>query len=154
MRDQVSYTVVHKRLGKTGHHKRTILRIVFVACLAAGFFARETAYARDYQVRRRSGEYTVEASINRNPPVLGENMTRIRIRDGKGNYVRGAFVKVNYSMPPMPGMPPMNYTVSAKASGDEYVAVMNLIMTGPWNIVIMVRDRAKLWRIIFPIDVR
>jgi hypothetical protein len=31
---------------------------------------------------------------------------------------------------------------------------MNLIMRGPWNIVITVRDRAKLGRVIFPIDVR
>jgi len=68
--------------------------------------------------------------------------------------VRGAEVKVNYSMPPMPGMPPMNYTVRADASGDGYLAVMNLIMRGPWNIVITVRDRAKLGRVIFPIDVR
>ncbi|HQG32121.1 MAG TPA: FixH family protein [Deltaproteobacteria bacterium] len=131
-----------------------MLRMICAVGMAACLFAQETAHTRDYQVRRRSGEHVIEVSINRNPPVIGENLTRIKVLDGRGNCVRGAEVKVNYSMPPMPGMPPMNYTVRADASGDGYLAVMNLIMRGPWNIVITVRDRAKLGRVIFPIDVR
>ncbi len=143
-----------KRSGQTRSAKQAILRMVSVVGMAACLFAQETAQARDYQVRRRSGEHVVEVAINRNPPVVGENLARIRVFDGRGNSVRGAEVRVNYFMPPMPGMPPMNYTVRADASGDGYLASMDLIMRGPWNIVITVRDRAKLGRVVFPIDVR
>lgn len=32
-------------------------------------------------------------------------------------------------------MAPMNYTVQAASKGDGYTMTMDLIMTGPWNIV-------------------
>lgn len=76
------------------------------------------------------------------------------IRDGCGSLVRGARVDVNYFMPPMPGMPPMNYTIPARQENDLYSATMDLIMSGPWNIIITVRKKANLNRIVFPIDVR
>jgi hypothetical protein len=48
----------------------------------------------------------------------------------------------------------MNYTVPAAASGDEYRAVMDLIMTGPWNIIVRVNYGGRWVRTNFPIDVR
>jgi hypothetical protein len=65
-----------------------------------------------------------------------------------------AEVSANYYMPPMPNMPPMNYTIPAPLQGKEYRATMDLIMTGPWSIVIRARIEGKWLRIIFPIDVR
>lgn len=124
------------------------------AILAMSISMPGASYASDYQVRRKALGCTIDAFLNRNPPVLGKNTVRIRIKDDRGNYVRGAVVTVNYSMPPMPGMPPMNYTIRAHACGDEYTAIMDLIMTGPWNIAIIVHRRADLWRVVFPIDVR
>ena len=70
-----------------------------------------------------------------NPPVLGDNEIRIEIKDPQGGPVLDAEVLVNYYMPPMPKMAPMNYTIPAPLKGKEYRAVMDLIMTGPWNIV-------------------
>jgi len=110
--------------------------------------------AGDYRVRRKTQHHVVDASINRNPPVMGENTIRIEIRDATGRSLTGARVSVNYYMPPMPGMVPMNYTIPATPDGSGYTAKINFIMTGPWNIVIRVESGGSPWRVIFPIDVR
>jgi len=108
----------------------------------------------DYRVRRKTPGHVVDAAINRNPPVMGENTIRIEIRDAGGKTLTGARVSVNYYMPPMPGMVPMNYTIPAAPDGSGYTAKMNFIMTGPWNIVIRVESGGSPWRVVFPIDVR
>ena len=67
------------------------------------------AYAKDYEVKKKAGEYDVEIKIDKNPPVVGDNNIGIEIKDASGKYVTDAKVKVEYSMPAMPGMPAMNY---------------------------------------------
>ena len=110
--------------------------------------------AGDYRVRKSVEGLTFEIAINRNPPVLGKNEIRVEIKSSEGKPIAGAEVTVNYYMPPMPRMPPMNYTVPAAASGDEYRAVMDLIMTGPWNIIVRANYGGRWVRTNFPIDVR
>jgi hypothetical protein len=61
------------------------------------------AYAKDYEVSKKAGEYTVDISIDRNPPVTGNNNMEIAIKDGAGKMVTDAKVVVEYSMPAMPG---------------------------------------------------
>ena len=61
---------------------------------------------------------------------------------------------VTYYMPPMSGMPPMNYTIPTQLKNTAYCATMDLIMTGPWNIVIRLRNQGRWMKTIFPIDVR
>ena len=112
------------------------------------------AEAGDYRVRKNAEGLMFDIAINRNPPVLGDNEIRIEIRDAEGNAVIDAEVLVNYYMPPMPRMAPMNYTVPAPLKGKEYRAIMDLIMAGPWNIVIRAKTQGKLLRMSFPIDVR
>lgn len=124
-----------------------IMAAVLILCLAMQADA-------DYRVRRKTPNHVVDAAINRNPPIMGENMIRIEIRDAGGRSLAGARVSVNYYMPPMPGMVPMNYTVPAAPDGNGYSAKMNFIMTGPWNIVIRVESGGSPWRVSFPIDVR
>jgi hypothetical protein len=114
----------------------------------------EPAEAGDYRVRKNMDGMAFDIAINRNPPVLGDNEIRIEIRDAEGNAVLDAEVLVNYYMPPMPRMAPMNYTVPAPLKGKEYRAVMDLIMTGPWNIVTRARIQGRWVRVVFPIDVR
>ena len=109
---------------------------------------------RDYMVRRKVDTYTVDLAINRNPPVTGKNDILIEIRDSLGKHVTNAPVSVNYYMPPMPGMPPMNYTINALPSGNGYKATMELIMTGPWNIIIKTAVAGKQLKVSTPIDVR
>jgi hypothetical protein len=117
-------------------------------------FAASAAQGREYTVRRRIDNYTVDVVINRNPPILGKNEIRIAIKDPSGKYVMNAGVSVNYYMPPMPGMPPMNYTLKAAPEGSGYGAVMDLIMTGPWNIAIRIVTEGKVLRLTIPIDAR
>jgi hypothetical protein len=114
----------------------------------------EPAEAGDYRVRKITDGMAFDIAINRNPPVLGDNEIRIEIRDAEGHAVVDAEVLVNYYMPPMPRMAPMNYTVPAPLKGKEYRAVMDLIMTGPWNIVTRARIQGRWVRVVFPIDVR
>ncbi len=112
------------------------------------------AYAKDFAVRRNIDGYTLDVAINQNPPILGKNDLRVEIKDSTGTYVVGAPVTVNYFMPPMPGMPPMNYTVKASSRGSGYGATMDLIMKGPWNIVVKATVGGKQLRMTVLIDVR
>ena len=139
-----------------GMFKAILLRIVtyLTLTLAVLFTLDESCEAGDYRVRKNAEGLTFDIAINRNPPVLGDNEIRIEIRDAEGNAVIDAEVLVNYYMPPMPKMAPMNYTIPAQLKGKEYSATMNLIMTGPWNIVIRARVQGKWIRVVFPIDVR
>jgi hypothetical protein len=113
-----------------------------------------SVFGRDYMMRRKADGCTVDIIINRNPPIVGVNDIRVGVRDSRGEHVPNLSVSINYYMPPMPGMPPMNYTVKASPRGSEYGAAMNLIMTGPWNIVIKTRIAGKEVRTSVPIDVR
>ena len=112
------------------------------------------AYSKDLELKKKAGEYHVEIRIDRNPPILGDNNIEIEIRDAGGTRITDATVLVNYYMPPMPRMPPMNYTIPAALKGKEYRATMDLIMTGPWNIITRARVQGKWVRVTFPIDVR
>ena len=131
-------------------------RIVTYLALTLAVFFRlgDPCEAADYRVRKNVEGLAFDIAINRNPPVLGDNEIRIEIRDAEGHAVLDAEVLVNYYMPPMPRMAPMNYTVPAPLKGKEYRAVMDLIMAGPWNIVIRAKTQGKLLRMTFPIDVR
>jgi hypothetical protein len=96
----------------------------------------------------------VEITINRNPPIVAKNQLGVDIRDPQGKPVKDLTVMVNYYMPPMPGMAPMNYTVPASPKTDGYVVIMDLIMAGPWNIVVKTNVAGKRLNATFPIDVR
>ena len=101
-------------------------------------------------------------TLSQNPPILGKNNIKIEIKDSLGEPVTDASPIVNYFMPPMPGMPPMNYKVKATPDKSEYNATMDLIMEGPWNITVMAKVAGKrlkmtvlnwLWNGHFPITV-
>jgi hypothetical protein len=55
-------------------------------------------------------------------------------------------------MPPMPRMAPMNYRDDAKLKKDKYVLTMNLIMAGPWIIVVKMNRGEKNFTVKFNID--
>jgi hypothetical protein len=102
------------------------------------------AYGRSYEVRKKVSEYETEIRMDRYPPTLGDNHIEIEIRDAAGKYVTDAKVLVNYYMPPMPRMAPMNYRTAAKLKGDKYKATMNFIMSGPWVIAIKISRGEKM----------
>jgi hypothetical protein len=117
-------------------------------------FMVNTVYPRDYKASKRAGNYVVEMKINRNPPIVDKNILTLDIKDSSNKNVTDAKVLVNYYMPPMPGMPPMNYKTYAKLSGQKYEVIMDLIMSGPWNIVVKITRPKEAFSVRFAIDVR
>jgi len=127
--------------------KRLILIVLSI------LFISGIAYAKEYEVKKAVDGYEVIARIDRNPPAVGKNNITILItRDN--TLVTDATVTVQYSMPPMPGMPPMDYKTDATLKGKEYVATMDLSMSGPWNIAIKIKKDNKTSTVKFNIDVR
>ena len=112
------------------------------------------AYAKDYEVSKKAGEYTVDISIDRNPPVTGNNNMEIAVKDAAGKAVTDAKVVVEYSMAPMPGMPAANYKTEAALKGDKYKATMNLSMAGPWSVAVKVTRADKTQTAKFTVDAK
>ena len=122
--------------------------------LSVIFFTTSVAHSRDFKLRKRAGNLIVEMKIDRNPPIVDKNQITLKIKDVDGRNITDAKVIVNYYMPPMPGMPPMNYKTAAQLHGSEYRTVMDLIMAGPWNIVVKILRTGKTSSVVFSIDVR
>jgi len=108
--------------------------------------------ARGVEVKKRVGELEAGMRIDRSPPVLGDNNIEIELKDAAGKAVTDAKVLVNYYMPPMPRMAPMNYTTDASLKGDKYRAKMNFIMSGPWIIAIKINHGGKISTAKFNVD--
>ena len=115
-------------------------------------FITGIAYAKDFEVKKKAGEYNVEVKIDKNPPVVGDNNMEIEIKDAAGKYVTDAKVKVDYGMPAMPGMPAMNYKNDAELKGNKYKATMNLSMSGSWNIAVKITRGGKTASAKFSVD--
>ncbi|MBP1739855.1 MAG: copper resistance protein [Deltaproteobacteria bacterium] len=114
---------------------------IFILILIA---AVPAAHSKDLELAAKAGEFDVRARIDRNPPIVGSNHMEIEIKDSAAGRVTDANVMVNYYMPPMPRMAPMNYSTSAELKGEKYRATMDLIMAGPWIIrVLITRDGKK-----------
>jgi len=128
---------------------KKLMMIGLVMLLTAGM-----AVAKDYEVAKKAGDFDVVAKIDKNPPVTGDNNVTVSVKDAAGKAVKDAKVVVEYSMPAMPGMPPMNYKADAMPKGDVYAAVMNLSMAGPWNIVVKVTAGGKTGSMKFAIDAK
>jgi hypothetical protein len=126
---------------------KKVVAIVSIVLLFAS-----VAFAKDYVVNKKAGQYDVEVRIERNPPVVGANPVNIIIKDSSGEKITDAKVLVEYSMPAMPGMPPMNYKTSAEVKGDEYRALMNLSMAGSWNVAVKISKDGKRATVKFNVD--
>ena len=110
------------------------------------------AYAKNYEVKKKAGDFNVVATLDKNPPVAGENVLTISVKDALGKAVTDAKVKVYYSMPAMPGMPAMNYKAEAEMKNDVYSAKLNLSMSGGWNIAVKITKGGKTSTMKFNID--
>jgi hypothetical protein len=108
--------------------------------------------SKEYKVRGTARDYEVEATIDRYPLVLGDNKIEIQIMDVMGKNVTDAEVLVNYYMPPMPRMVPMNYKTDASLASEKYRATMNIIMSGPWYIKIIIKHGGKICTTKFNVD--
>ncbi|RJQ41218.1 MAG: copper resistance protein [Nitrospiraceae bacterium] len=121
--------------------------LTIILLLTAGI-----AYAKDYEVKKKAGDYDVTVKIDKNPPVVGDNNITIDIKDASGKNVTNAAVRVEYSMPAMPGMPAMNYKTDTELKGKEYKGKMNLSMSGAWNIAVKITSGGKTTTVKFNVD--
>lgn len=128
--------------------KRLVLFTVILV-LVAGI-----AYAKDYEVKKKAGEFDVVVKIDKNQPIVGDNNITIEIKDSSAKYVTDAKVVVDYSMPAMPGMPAANYKADAELKGNEYKAKMNLSMSGPWSITVKIMKGGKTASMKFTVDAK
>ncbi len=112
--------------------------LIFILFLSAG-----AADGRGLEVKKKAGEYELEIKMDKNPPIVGDNHIEIEIKSA-GKHVTDAKVLVNYYMPPMPRMAPMNYKTDAKLKKEKYRAKMDFIMAGPWYISIIINHAGKV----------
>ena len=128
---------------------KKLMMIGLAVMLSAG-----VAAAKDYEVAKKAGAFDVVVKIDKNPPVTGDNGVTIAVKDAAGTAVKDAKVLVDYSMPAMPGMPPMNYKADAVLKGDVYAANMNLSMAGPWNVAVKITREGKTSSMKFTVDAK
>ena len=112
------------------------------------------AYAKDYEVSKKAGDYNILIKIDKNPPVAGKNNMEITITDASGKAVTDAKVIVELSMAPMPGMPAANYKSNTELKGDRYKAVVEPSMAGPWNLAVKVTRDGKTNTVKLTLDVK
>ena len=127
--------------------KKFIITLISLMFVITGI-----AFAKDYEVKKKAGNFDVVITIDKNPPVVGKNNVAIAVKDTEGKYVIDAKVKVEYSMPAMPAMPAMEYKTEATIEGNRYKAVMDLSMSGSWNVTVKITRGDKTSKAKFSID--
>ena len=128
--------------------------IIVISAAMALLLTVGLANAKDYEITKKSGDYTVQIKMDKNPPVTGENKMDITIKDTAGKSVTDATVDVNFGMPAMPGMAPMNYKATAVLKGESYLATINFSMAGPQFINIKITRGGKSQLVKLNVDVK
>jgi YtkA-like len=112
--------------------------LIFILFLTTG-----TAQGRGLEIQKMAGDYNVLVRLDRYPPILGDNPIEIELKESQEISIMDAKVLINYYMPPMPRMAPMNYKTDAQLSRGKYKTNMNIIMSGPWVIRILITRNGK-----------
>ncbi|MGA2527250.1 MAG: FixH family protein [Smithellaceae bacterium] len=128
--------------------------IIVISAAMALLLTIGLANAKDFEIIKKSGDYTVQIKIDKNPPVTGENKMDIVIKDAEGKDVTEATVVVDYGMPAMPGMPAMNYKAKADLKGGRYTSTLNFSMSGAWTINIKIAKAGKTQSVKLNVDVK
>jgi hypothetical protein len=129
-----------------------IKRLVMAALVF--FLVGGLAIAKDFEVTKKAGDYTVVVTMDKNPPTTGDNNLTVSVKDSAGADVTDAKVSLEYSMPAMPGMPPMNYKTNAELTGKQYKTKVNFSMSGSWNMTVKIVRGGKTAQAKFTVDAR
>jgi hypothetical protein len=127
-------------------------RLLWVSLLSV--FVAGAAFAADYTVQKKAGDYSVDVRMDRNPPVVGANQVEIAVKDKAGKAVTDAKVQVIASMPAMPGMPAMENKADATIDGGKYKAKIDLSMGGSWNMSVRITQGGKTATARYTVDAR
>ena len=105
--------------------KRIVL-FTLVLLLAAGI-----AYAKGYELKKKTGGYNVVLNFQKNTVSVGDNPVSVEIMEPSGQQVSDANVELYYFMPSMKAM---NYTAGARVEGGRYNATVSPTMPGDWTL--------------------
>ena len=61
----------------TRHQREVKVMKKIIVVILAVLFVSSVAYAKDYEVKKKAGNYNVEVKIDKNPPVVGDNNMKI-----------------------------------------------------------------------------
>lgn len=127
-----------------------------ILIVAALFFAFNfgLAQAKDYEITKNAGDWTIVVKMDKNPPVTGINKMDITIKDAAGMDITDAIVTIDYIMPAMPGMGPMSYKAKATSKGGHYLAALNFSMAGPWSLNIKINRGGKTQTVKLNVDIK
>jgi hypothetical protein len=129
-------------------------RLVMAVTVGIALMLMGSAVFAANTITKKAGDYTVDFTVDKNPPVMGKNNVDVAVKDKSGSPVKDAKVVVEYSMPAMSGMPAMNYKSTAGLKGDKYVAVIEPSMAGSWNIAVKITRGDKTDTAKFTLDVK
>ncbi len=129
-------------------------RIIAILAAAAFMMSCGLAFAKDYELTKKAGDYTVLITIDKNPPVTGKNNMAVGIKDVAGKDVTDATVVIDYVMPAMPGMPAMNYKAGTSLKNKRYVAEVDFSMSGSWSIAVKITRGGKTQSVKLNVDVK
>src|SRR5450759_1851399 len=129
-------------------------RIIAILAAAAFLMACSLAFAKDYELTKKAGDYNVQIKIDKNPPVTGINKMSGAIKDVAGKDVTDATVVIDYVMPAMPGMPAMNYKAATSLKNKRYVAEVDFSMSGSWSIAVKITRGGKTQSVKLNVDVK
>ncbi|MFH1019350.1 MAG: FixH family protein [Pseudomonadota bacterium] len=128
---------------------KKIAAVALILLMSAGL-----VWAKDYEIQKKAGDLSVVVKMDKNPAVMGENGITVNVKDSAGKEITDAGVKVEYSMPAMPGMPPMNYGSVLALNKNVYQGKLNFSMAGPWGIVVKIVRGGKTVSTKFSVDVQ
>ena len=135
-------------------HDRNTVWCRVVVCFLSFILLAGPVLGKKLELVKKVGNLTIVAGLERDPPTVAKNEIEVRIFDAEGESVRDAKILINYYMPPMARMPPMNFKVEAKWKKDAYKAVLDLIMAGPWIILVRITIGDQTVTAKFNIDAR
>jgi hypothetical protein len=130
------------------------MKKIFLALLTVMFVSTGAAYAGEYKATGKAGDFDVTLTLDKNPPIVGNNNATIAVKDNSGQPVTDAAVRVEYGMPAMPGMPATNNLSDAKISEGAYKATLNLTPSGPSFINVKILKDKKVSIAKFSVDVQ
>jgi len=126
-----------------------------ILALIIVFVISGMAYAASYDAVKEVNNLNVKIMMDSDPPTVGEKDLDITVTDSTSTPVTDAKIKIEYSMPPMHGMPSMKYKARAKSAEGGYRAKINLSMSGQWNIAVSIkRPGTLLTKVPFKVDVQ
>jgi len=124
------------------------LLIIVLLVLVAG-----AVHAKSLEVTKKAGPNTVTVTLKSDPPATGINPVTVTVKDAAGKAVTDAQVVVDYGMPAMPGMAPMNYSDPLRLTGQAYTGKLDFSMPGPWQVGVKVKQGGKTSTVKFSTDV-